>query len=73
MGRSIGDETCHQQMIFAISSCHDNQQCIDKIIDFVCHHLMTKPCRNVCGAQQLMKLAFSAPLMFSKRNQMSLI
>jgi hypothetical protein len=49
MGRSIGDETCHQQMIFAISSHHDNQQCIDKIIDFVCHHLMTKPCRNVCG------------------------
>jgi hypothetical protein len=24
---------------------------------------MTKPCRNVCGAQQLMKPAFSAPLM----------
>jgi hypothetical protein len=48
-------------MIFAISSCHDNQQCIDKIIDFAHHHLMTKPCRNVCGAQQLMKLAFSAP------------
>jgi hypothetical protein len=50
-------------MIFAISSRHDNQQCIDKIIDFARHHLMTKPCRNVCGAQQLMKLAFSAPLM----------
>jgi hypothetical protein len=51
-------------MIFAISSRHDNQQCIDKIIDFVHHHLMTKPCRNVCGAQQLMKPAFSAPLMY---------
>jgi hypothetical protein len=63
MGRSISDETCDQQMIFAISLRHDNQQCVDKIIDFTCHHLMTKPCRNVCGAQQLMKPAFSAPLM----------
>ena len=48
-------------MIFAISSCHDNKQCVDKIIDFACHHLMTKPCRNVFGAQQLMKPVFSAP------------
>jgi hypothetical protein len=48
-------------MIFAISLRDDNQQCIDKIIDFAPHHLMTKPCRNVCGAQQLMKLAFSTP------------
>jgi hypothetical protein len=63
MGRSISDKTCHQQMIFAISLRHDNQQCIDKIIDFVHHHLMKKPCRNVCGAQQLMKPALSAPLM----------
>jgi hypothetical protein len=53
MGRSISDKTCHQQMIFAISLRDDNQQCIDKIIDFAPHHLMTKPCRNVCGAQQL--------------------
>jgi hypothetical protein len=66
MGRSISDETCHQQMIFAISSCHDNQQCIDKIIDFAHHHLMTKPCRNVSGAQQLMKPAFSAHLLEMK-------
>jgi hypothetical protein len=50
-------------MIFAISLRHDNQQCIDKIIDFTCHHLMTKSCRNACGAQELMKLAFSAPRM----------
>jgi hypothetical protein len=41
MGRSISDETCHQQMIFAISSRQDNQQCIDKTIDFAHHHLMT--------------------------------
>jgi hypothetical protein len=71
MGRSISDETCDQQMIFAISSRHDNQQCIDKIIDFTCHHLMTKPCRNVCGAQQLMKPAFSTPLMQPKAYQYS--
>jgi hypothetical protein len=29
---------------------------------------MTKPCRNVCGAQQLMKPAFSAPLMRQKQD-----
>jgi hypothetical protein len=60
-------------MIFAISLRHDNQQCIDKIIDIACHHLMTKPCRNVCGAQQLMKLAFSAPLMWESFPQISTV